>query len=211
MRSRCCSARAGVRPANRLANSSSRRQTTPDRTTTMRCHAGLLAAALARHRPAGRAAPFAEHSLRHLRPGAGHLRAHRARQVRAVQPPGRHRGASAWFPMDAATRWSCRSATHDAWEAYAQSPGLLGRGAGRTRSAACSCRYAVEAAANAFFAKASVSIGSALLSVGNANLLMAHDVPVRTAGGFIAGRCAHPCGARWRRVRRRSVGAASTG
>ncbi len=34
--------------------------------------------------------------------------------------------------------------------------------------------YTVEAAANAFFAMASVSIGSGLLTTGNANLLMAH-------------------------------------
>ena len=34
--------------------------------------------------------------------------------------------------------------------------------------------YMVEAAANAFFAKASVGIGGSLLTVGNANLLMAH-------------------------------------
>jgi hypothetical protein len=31
---------------------------------------------------------------RDLRPGARHLRAHRAREVRALQPPGRHRGAA---------------------------------------------------------------------------------------------------------------------
>jgi alkylation response protein AidB-like acyl-CoA dehydrogenase len=34
--------------------------------------------------------------------------------------------------------------------------------------------YVVEAAANAFFAKASVSIGAGMLTTGNANLLMAH-------------------------------------
>jgi butyryl-CoA dehydrogenase len=34
--------------------------------------------------------------------------------------------------------------------------------------------YTVEAAANAFFAKASVSIGAGMLTTGNANLLMAH-------------------------------------
>jgi alkylation response protein AidB-like acyl-CoA dehydrogenase len=42
------------------------------------------------------------------------------------------------------------------------------------KSAACSCPYTVEAAANAFFAMASVSIGSGLLTTGNANLLMVH-------------------------------------
>ncbi|TXH89561.1 MAG: acyl-CoA dehydrogenase [Rhodoferax sp.] len=39
--------------------------------------------------------------------------------------------------------------------------------------------YSVEAAANAFFACASVSIGSGLLSVGNANLLMAHGTALQ--------------------------------
>ena len=34
--------------------------------------------------------------------------------------------------------------------------------------------YTVEAAANGFFAKASVSIGAGMLTTGNANLLMAH-------------------------------------
>jgi alkylation response protein AidB-like acyl-CoA dehydrogenase len=63
-------------------------------------------------------------------------------------------------------------ATKDAWDAYAQS-GML--------SAAQDCAiggmqlpYTVEAAGNAFFAMASVSIGAGMLSVGNANLLMAH-------------------------------------
>ena len=39
--------------------------------------------------------------------------------------------------------------------------------------------YLVEAAANAFFGKASISIGANLLTVGNANLLMAHGTPVQ--------------------------------
>jgi butyryl-CoA dehydrogenase len=41
--------------------------------------------------------------------------------------------------------------------------------------------YVVEAAANAFFAKASVSIGFGLLTTGNANLLMAHGTPLQKA------------------------------
>jgi alkylation response protein AidB-like acyl-CoA dehydrogenase len=63
-------------------------------------------------------------------------------------------------------------ATHDAWRAYAES-GLLA--AAQTEAwGGMNLPYVVEAAANAFFAKASVSISSALLTVGNANLLLAH-------------------------------------
>ena len=39
--------------------------------------------------------------------------------------------------------------------------------------------YTVEAAANSFFAMASVSIGSGMLTTGNANLLMAHGTPAQ--------------------------------
>jgi butyryl-CoA dehydrogenase len=39
--------------------------------------------------------------------------------------------------------------------------------------------YTVEAAANSFFAMASVSIGSGLLTTGNANLLMVHGTPLQ--------------------------------
>ena len=39
--------------------------------------------------------------------------------------------------------------------------------------------YSVEAAANAFFSCASVGINASLLSVGNANLLMAHGTPLQ--------------------------------
>jgi alkylation response protein AidB-like acyl-CoA dehydrogenase len=42
--------------------------------------------------------------------------------------------------------------------------------------------YTVEAAANSFFAKASVSIGSSLLTKGNANLLMVHGTDLQAAG-----------------------------
>ncbi|HET9976387.1 MAG TPA: acyl-CoA dehydrogenase [Burkholderiaceae bacterium] len=63
-------------------------------------------------------------------------------------------------------------ATHDAWRAYAES-GLLA--AAQTEAwGGMNLPYVVEAAANAFFAKASVSISAALLTVGNANLLLAH-------------------------------------
>jgi alkylation response protein AidB-like acyl-CoA dehydrogenase len=63
-------------------------------------------------------------------------------------------------------------ATHDAWRAYAGS-GLLA--AAQTEAwGGMNLPYVVEAAANAFFAKASASISAALLTVGNANLLLAH-------------------------------------
>src|SRR3990167_4922148 len=39
--------------------------------------------------------------------------------------------------------------------------------------------YTVEAASQAFFAMASASIGSGMLTVGNANLLMAHGTDVQ--------------------------------
>jgi len=63
-------------------------------------------------------------------------------------------------------------ATHDAWAAYAAS-GMLAA-AQDYEHGGMQLPYTVEAAANAFFAKASVSIGAGLLTVGNANLLMAH-------------------------------------
>ncbi|MBL0149043.1 MAG: acyl-CoA dehydrogenase [Ideonella sp.] len=63
-------------------------------------------------------------------------------------------------------------ATKDAWEAYAAS-GMLSA-AQDYDIGGMQLPYTVEAAANAFFAKASVSINASLLSVGNANLLMAH-------------------------------------
>jgi alkylation response protein AidB-like acyl-CoA dehydrogenase len=63
-------------------------------------------------------------------------------------------------------------ATHDAWQAYAQS-GLLA--AAQTEAwGGMNLPYVVEAAANGFFSKASVGISAALLTVGNANLLLAH-------------------------------------
>jgi alkylation response protein AidB-like acyl-CoA dehydrogenase len=63
-------------------------------------------------------------------------------------------------------------ATHDAWKAYAES-GMLAA-AQSEEWGGMNLPYTVEAAANAFFAKASVSIGAGLLTVGNANLLLAH-------------------------------------
>ena len=64
------------------------------------------------------------------------------------------------------------AATKAAWQAYADS-GMLSA-AQDARIGGMQLPYVVEAAANAFFAKASVSINASLLSVGNANLLMAH-------------------------------------
>ena len=63
-------------------------------------------------------------------------------------------------------------ATHDAWAAYAGS-GMLSA-AQDYAIGGMQLPYTLEAAANAFFAKASVSIGAGMLTVGNANLLMAH-------------------------------------
>lgn len=63
-------------------------------------------------------------------------------------------------------------ATHDAQKAYADS-GMLSA-AQDYAIGGMQLPYTVEAAANAFFAMASVSIGSGMLTTGNANLLMAH-------------------------------------
>ncbi len=63
-------------------------------------------------------------------------------------------------------------ATHDAQKAYAAS-GMLSA-AQDYAIGGMQLPYTVEAAANTFFAMASVSMGSGLLTVGNANLLMAH-------------------------------------
>ncbi len=68
-------------------------------------------------------------------------------------------------------------ATQDAWDAYAAS-GMLSA-AQDADIGGMQLPYTVEAAANAFFAKASVSINASLLSVGNANLLMAHGTPLQ--------------------------------
>ena len=63
-------------------------------------------------------------------------------------------------------------ATHDACRAYAES-GMLSA-AQDYEMGGMQLPYTVEAAANAFFAMASVSIGSGMLTTGNANLLMVH-------------------------------------
>jgi butyryl-CoA dehydrogenase len=68
-------------------------------------------------------------------------------------------------------------ATHDAWKAYADS-GMLAA-AQDVDIGGMQLPYTVEAAANAFFAKASVSIGAGMLTTGNANLLMAHGTPLQ--------------------------------
>jgi len=63
-------------------------------------------------------------------------------------------------------------ATHDATRAYADS-GLLSA-AQDYAIGGMQLPFMVELAANGFFSKASVSIGGGLLTIGNANLLMAH-------------------------------------
>ncbi|MFN7856829.1 MAG: acyl-CoA dehydrogenase [Acidovorax sp.] len=67
--------------------------------------------------------------------------------------------------------------THDAQKAYAES-GMLSA-AQDYDIGGMQLPYTVEAAANSFFAAASVSIGSGLLTVGNANLLMAHGTELQ--------------------------------
>ncbi|HQS31182.1 MAG: acyl-CoA dehydrogenase [Polaromonas sp. 39-63-203] len=68
-------------------------------------------------------------------------------------------------------------ATHDAQKAYAAS-GMLSA-AQDYEMGGMQLPYTIEAAANAFFAMASVSIGSGMLTTGNANLLMVHGTPVQ--------------------------------
>ena len=68
-------------------------------------------------------------------------------------------------------------ATHDAHKAYAES-GMLGA-AQDYDIGGMQLPYIVEAAANSFFAMASVSMGSALLTTGNANLLMVHGTDLQ--------------------------------
>jgi alkylation response protein AidB-like acyl-CoA dehydrogenase len=69
------------------------------------------------------------------------------------------------------------AATKAAWQAYADS-GMLAAGQD-SDIGGMQLPYTVEAAANAFFARASVSIGAGMLTVGNANLLMAHGTPLQ--------------------------------
>jgi butyryl-CoA dehydrogenase len=68
-------------------------------------------------------------------------------------------------------------ATQDAWNAYAAS-GMLSA-AQDAEIGGMQLPYSVESAANAFFAKASVSIGAGMLTTGNANLLMAHGTALQ--------------------------------
>ena len=77
--------------------------------------------------------------------------------------------------IDAQGRVILPQATHDAWHAYAAS-GMLAAAQSEAWGG-MNLPYVVEAAANAFFARASVSISAALLTVGNANLLLAHGTP----------------------------------
>ena len=68
-------------------------------------------------------------------------------------------------------------ATHDAQKAYSES-GMLSA-AQDYEMGGMQLPYTVEAAANSFFACASVSIGSGMLTTGNANLLMVHGTPLQ--------------------------------
>jgi alkylation response protein AidB-like acyl-CoA dehydrogenase len=68
-------------------------------------------------------------------------------------------------------------ATHEAQKAYAAS-GMLSA-AQDYEMGGMQLPYTVEAAANAFFSMASVSIGSGLLTTGNANLLMVHGTQMQ--------------------------------
>jgi butyryl-CoA dehydrogenase len=80
-------------------------------------------------------------------------------------------------------------ATHDASRAYAES-GMLSA-AQDYEVGGMQLPYSVEAAANAFFACASVSIGSGMLTTGNANLLMTHGTAMQKevfAKNELAGR-----------------------
>ncbi|MCA0324314.1 MAG: acyl-CoA dehydrogenase [Proteobacteria bacterium] len=73
---------------------------------------------------------------------------------------------------DGSLRVVLPKATHEARLAYAES-GMLAA-AQDYEQGGMQLPYLLEAAANAFFGKASISIGANLLTVGNANLLMAH-------------------------------------
>ena len=82
-------------------------------------------------------------------------------------------------------------ATHDAHAAYVAS-GMLGA-AQDYALGGMQLPYTVNASANAFFALASVSIGSHLLTVGNANLLLVHGTAMQQqvfAANALSGRWA---------------------
>ncbi|MHA7598598.1 acyl-CoA dehydrogenase [Alicycliphilus sp. T452] len=69
------------------------------------------------------------------------------------------------------------SCTHDARQAYADS-GMLGA-AQDYELGGMQLPYVVESAANSFFACASISIGSNLLTTGNANAILVHGTPLQ--------------------------------
>ena len=82
-------------------------------------------------------------------------------------------------------------ATHDAHEAYVAS-GMLGA-AQDYALGGMQLPYTLNASANAFFALASVSIGSNMLTVGNANLLLVHGTAAQQgvfAANELSGRWA---------------------
>ena len=92
---------------------------------------------------------------------------------------------------DGSLRVVLPQATHDARAAYAES-GMLAA-AQDYEHGGMQLPYLVEAAANAFFGKASISIGSNLLTVGNANLLMVHGTDAQKrvfAANEVSGRWA---------------------
>ena len=78
---------------------------------------------------------------------------------------------------DGSLRVVLPQASYRAREAYAES-GMLAA-AQDYEHGGLQLPYLVEAAANAFFGKASISIGSNLLTVGNANLLMVHGTELQ--------------------------------
>ncbi|HRK39257.1 MAG TPA: acyl-CoA dehydrogenase [Burkholderiaceae bacterium] len=78
---------------------------------------------------------------------------------------------------DGSLRVVLPQATHEAHQAYAAS-GMLSA-AQDYEMGGMQLPYTVESAANAFFAHASVSIGSGMLTTGNANLLMVHGTPLQ--------------------------------
>ncbi len=78
---------------------------------------------------------------------------------------------------DGALRVILPQATHDAWAAYSGS-GMLSA-AQDYDMGGMQLPYTVEASANAIFSMASVSISWAMLTTGNANLLMAHGTQMQ--------------------------------
>jgi alkylation response protein AidB-like acyl-CoA dehydrogenase len=79
--------------------------------------------------------------------------------------------------LDGTLRVVLPQATHDAWAAYAGS-GMLAA-AQDYEWGGMQLPYTVEASANAIFSMASVSISWAMLTVGNANLIMVHGTEMQ--------------------------------